>query len=174
MRHIPLIISALMGASASADDHLDIFVNTDVFELEVATDPQISPDGSTIAYVRAANDIMTDSTRNNIWLVNSDGGDHRPLLSGTASYSNPRWSHDGNRLAYLSSAEGRGPQLYVRWMDTGQSALLSNLQNAPRGISWSPDDSQIAFSALVATEQDQLATAPTGGCCLGAGSQSHQ
>ena len=34
MRHIPLIISALMGASASADDHLDIFVNTDVFELE--------------------------------------------------------------------------------------------------------------------------------------------
>ena len=71
MRHIPLIISVLMGASASADDHLDIFVNTDVFELEVATDPQISPDGSTIAYVRAANDIMTDSTRNNIWLVNS-------------------------------------------------------------------------------------------------------
>ena len=120
MRHIPLIISVLMGASASADDHLDIFVNIDVFELEVATDPQISPDGSTIAYVRAANDIMTDSTRNNIWLVNSDGGDHRPLLSGTASYSTPRWSHDGNRLAYLSSAEGRGPQLYVRWMDTGQ------------------------------------------------------
>ena len=53
MRHIPRIISALLGAFASADDHLDTFVNTDVFELEVATDPQISPDGSTIAYVRA-------------------------------------------------------------------------------------------------------------------------
>ena len=160
MQHILLIISALLGALASADDHLGTFVNTDVFELEVAMDPQISPDGSKIAYVRAANDIMTDSTLNNIWLVSSDGADQRPLLSGTASYSNPRWSHDGNRLAYLSSAEGRGPQLYVRWMDTGQTALLSNLQNAPRGLSWSPDDSRIAFSALVATEQDQLATAP--------------
>ena len=131
MQHILLIISALLGAFASADDHLDTFVNTDVFELEVAMDPQISPDGSKIAYVRAANDIMTDSTLNNIWLVSSDGADQRPLLSGTASYSNPRWSHDGNRLAYLSSAEGRGPQLYVRWMDTGQTALLSNLQNVP-------------------------------------------
>ena len=66
MRHIPLIISVLMGAYASAADHLDIFVNTDVFELEVATDLQISPNGSTIAYVRAANDILTDSTSTNI------------------------------------------------------------------------------------------------------------
>ena len=86
MQHILLIISALLGAFASADDHLDTFVNTDVFELEVAMDPQISPDGSKIAYVRAANDIMTDSTLNNIWLVSSDGADQRPLLSGTASY----------------------------------------------------------------------------------------
>ncbi|MFZ8976964.1 MAG: TolB family protein, partial [Pseudohongiellaceae bacterium] len=160
MRHILLTITALMGTFASADDHLDTFINTDVFELEVAADPQISPDGTQIAYVRTANDIMTDRARSNIWIVSSDGVDHRPLLSGTASYSSPRWSHDGNRLAYVSSAEGRGPQLYVRWMDTGQTALLSNLQNAPVGISWSPDDSQIAFSALVATEQDQLATAP--------------
>ena len=159
-RYILLTISAFFGAFASADNHLETFINTDVFELEVATDPQISPDGRMIAYVRSSNDIMTDRTRANIWLVSSDGADHRPILSGTDSYSSPRWSHDGTRLAYVSSAEGRGPQIYVRWMDTGQTALLSNLQSAPIGISWSPDDSHIAFSAMVAVAEDKLVTEP--------------
>ena len=113
---ILLTITALMGTFASADDHLDTFINTDVFELEVAADPQISPDGTQIAYVRTANDIMTDRARSNIWIVSSDGVDHRPLLSGTASYSSPRWSHDGNRLAYVSSAEAGGRSfMYVGW-----------------------------------------------------------
>ena len=85
MRHILLTITSLVGAFASADDHLDTFINTDVFELEVAADPQISPDGTQIAYVRSANDIMTDRVRSHIWMVSSDGADHRPLLSGTAS-----------------------------------------------------------------------------------------
>ena len=80
MRHILLTITALMGTFASADDHLDPFINTDVFELEVATDPQISPDGTQIAYVRTANDIMTDRARSNIWIVSSDGADHRLLV----------------------------------------------------------------------------------------------
>ncbi len=160
MRYISLTFAAFLGAFSSADDHLETFTNIDVFELEVATDPQISPDGSKVAYVRTANDIMTDRARANIWLVSADGTDHRPLLSGTESYSSPRWSHDGTRLAYVSSSEGRGPQLYVRWMDTGQTALLTNLQSAPRGIYWSRDDSHIAFSALVATAENELATAP--------------
>ena len=45
MRHILLTITALMGTFASADDHLDPFINTDVFELEVAADPQFRRTG---------------------------------------------------------------------------------------------------------------------------------
>jgi dipeptidyl aminopeptidase/acylaminoacyl peptidase len=154
------LLTLLFCASAFADDHLDTFLNTDVFELEIAADPQISPDGSQVVYVRNANDIMSDSTRANIWIVDADGSNHRPLLSGADSYSSPRWAPDGSRLAYVSSAEGRGPELYVRWMDTGQTALLSNLENSPRGLSWSPDGKRIAFSALVKGEGMTLATPP--------------
>ena len=126
----------------------DLFSARDVFELEYATDPQIAPDGERIAYVRRSNDIMTDRTRSNIWLLRADGSDHRPLLSGTANYRSPRWSPDGTRLAYLSNEE-RGSQLYVRWMDTGQTALLTNIQNSASNISWSPDGQTIAFTMNV-------------------------
>lgn len=103
---------------------------------------------------------MTDRARANIWLVGSDGRDHRPLLSGTNAYSSPRWSPDGGRLSYVTSKDGRGAELYVRWMDTGQTALLSNLPASPSAITWSPDGSQIAFTALVKSEVATLATAP--------------
>ena len=102
------------------------FSALDVFQLEYASDPQISPDGQQVVYVRQTNDIMTDSTRSNLWIVDSDGENHRPLLSGRSDYSSPRWSPDGSRIAYLSDAEG-SQQLYVRWMDTGQTALVTNL-----------------------------------------------
>ena len=156
---LKLVILALATCAGGAVG-ADIFQNTDLFEIEIAGDPQISPDGSTIAYARLTNDIMTDRTRSNIWMIDADGKNHRPVLSGTAGYSSPRWSPSGDRLAYVSSVAGRGPELYVRWMDTGQAALLSNLATAPSGLTWSPDGTQIAFTAHVLGEAPQLATAP--------------
>ena len=47
-------------------------------------------------------------------------GAQRPLLAGSGSYFSPRWSPDGNRLAYVA-AEGGAAQLYVRWMSNGES-----------------------------------------------------
>jgi len=137
------------------------FLNTDVFELESAADPQISPDGSVVAYVRQSMDIMTDSPRANIWIIDADGQSHRPLVSGTANFSSPRWSPSGDRIAYVSASEGRGAQIYVRWIDTGQTALLTNVQKAPTSIAWSPDGTQLAFSMFVPADGPQLATPPT-------------
>src|SRR6202790_2650361 len=54
----------------------------DVFQLQLATDPQISPDGKRIVYVRQFNDIMTDQRCSNLWIINADGSDHRPLTTG--------------------------------------------------------------------------------------------
>ncbi len=114
------------------------FTGNDLFNLEVATDPQISPDGRTIAYVRKSNDIMTDKARSTIWLVDAATGQQRPLLAGSGSYFSPRWSPDGSRLAYVA-AEGGNPQLYVRWMAGGESARITGLPDSPGAVAWSPD-----------------------------------
>ena len=131
----------------------------DVFQLEYADDVQISPDGSRIVYVRVSHDIMTDRTRRNLWMIDADGTNNRPLRSETRSFSSPRWSPDGTRIAYVSAAEG-SPQLYVRWMDSGQTALLTNLVEAPGAITWSPDGRSIAFTQLVASNKEPLASPP--------------
>ncbi|MEX2258441.1 MAG: S9 family peptidase [Woeseia sp.] len=153
-----LLIASLLPAAAGATPA--VLSNTDIFELEIAADAQIAPDGQRIAYVRQSMDIMTDRARANIWVVSTDGSGHRPLLSGADSYQGPRWSPDGERLAYVSSAEGRGPELYVRWMDSGQTALLTNLPENPSSVAWSPDGSQIGFSMRVPDSQEPLAKPP--------------
>ncbi len=161
MRNIiaALLLTASFSLVAQEPDNHK-FLNTDIFELEIAGDPQISPDGSQVAYVRRSMDIMTDRVRANVWVVGTDGRGHRPLLSGTDSFRSPRWSPGGDRLAYVASAGERGPELYVRWMDTGQTALLSNLPAAPGDIAWSPDGNQIAFTMFVKTAGPELATPP--------------
>ena len=127
------------------------FEPMDVFQLEYAADPQISPDGSQVVYVRTSMDIMKDRKRGELWIVNADGSDHRRLAAG----SSPRWSPDGTRLAY--TADG---QIHLRWMDTGETATLTQLLESPSGIRWSPDGRGIAFSMLVPSAPPSLAPAP--------------
>jgi dipeptidyl aminopeptidase/acylaminoacyl peptidase len=131
----------------------------DEFQLQLATDPQISPDGRRIVYVRRFADPMTDKRYANLWVVNTDGSDHRPLSSGNHSYGSPRWSPDGNRIAFLSDVDGK-QQIYVRWMDTGQTARITNLEQSPDAIAWSPDGRMISFSALVLGKGPHLADLP--------------
>ncbi len=120
----------------------------DVFQLEFAADPQISPDGQWIAYVRQWSDLMTDRRYSNLWLIKADGSDHRPLTSGKFTETTPRWSPDGKRLGYLSNRSG-SPQIYVRWMDTGATLAVTNVTEAPSAIDWSPDGTRLAFLKLV-------------------------
>ena len=141
-----LFIASIAGAAGLPEARR--LHSIDVFQLEYADDVQISPDGNRIVYVRVSHDIMTDRARRNLWMVNADGTNNRPLRSEIRSFSSPRWSPDGTRVAYVSAAEG-SPQLYVRWMDSGQTALLTNLVEPPGAIAWSPDGKSIAFTQLV-------------------------
>lgn len=127
----------------------------DVFELEYAASPQVHPKNKTLIYERRSMDIIGDNTRTSLWQMNLDGSAHRPLLSGKESYRSPTFSPDGKRLAYTSAFEG-STQLYVRWLDTGQTARVTNLQNSPGAISWSPDGKQIAFSMFTPSKSTSL------------------
>ena len=159
-----LVLSAVLGLPAAAADFekpVDPrrFQLMDVFELEWASDPRISPDGKTIVYVRNFMDVMSDRRRSNLWTVRTDGGDHRPLTTGLANDASPRWSPDGKRLLYAASADG-STQLYVRWMDTGQTARLTQLTSSPSGLAWSPDGRQVAFSMLARERPEKFVKLP--------------
>jgi len=157
---LAVLFAALTGYSpnVSASD-LPVFSAADVFEMEYADDPQVSPDGSRVAYVRTSMDIMTDRGRRTIWVVDTDGGNHRPLVSGQGNYSSPRWSPSGDRLAYLSDRDGK-TQLFVQWLDGGETVKVTTLPQSPRSIVWSPDGTQIAFTRFVPAKPPTLAEMP--------------
>jgi acylaminoacyl-peptidase len=154
---LTLAIPALGAETHSTDQSR--FNLADIFELEWAADPQISPDGERVAYVRYFMDVMTDRRMSNIWTVDFDGGNHRPLTSGNNMNTSPRWSPSGDRLLWVSSEDG-SPQLHMRWMDTGATAKVTNLTTSPGALSWSPDGKWIALTLRVPESKAPMAEMP--------------
>ena len=148
--------SPLMADDHAAKDAKDApsahFSGNDLFGLSVAADPQISPDGSQIAYVRSTNEVMTDSAASSIWMIDVGSGAETPLVAGEGYHGSARWSPDGTRIAYVSTQSGGGPELHVMWLATRASANITALPEGPGGISWSPDGKQIAYTARVPGE----------------------
>lgn len=138
-------VCALSLANASNQDSTaNQLTLNDVFDIEYVGAMDVHPDKGHVIYERRSLDIMTDATRINLWQINRDGSNHRPVLSGKANYRLPVFSPHGSRLAYVSSTEGNN-QLYMRWLDTGQTARVTNLLHTPSSVSFSPDGKWLAF-----------------------------
>ncbi|MBK8313485.1 MAG: S9 family peptidase [Acidobacteria bacterium] len=157
-RFICLIVFAVSLVLVANAQTNKLTIN-DVFNMELATDPQISPDGGRIIYVRQFADIMTDRRCSNLWMINFDGTNNRPLTTGNFSDTNPRWSPDGSQVIYMSNRDGSS-QIYRRWMDSGQTAKITNLTQAPSGLNWSPDGKWISFTMLVPDTPRSLVRMP--------------
>ncbi len=153
-----LVALLFLAATAEARD-LQPFGRMDVFGLQWVSDPQISPDGHRIVYVRNGMDIMTDSKAGRLWLVNSDGTDNVPLTGRDVAESNAVWSPDGARIAFISKTDN-GSEIFVFWLADGKIARITQLDRSPSDLSWSPDSDYIAFAMLVPGEPPVLVTAP--------------
>ncbi|WP_435577905.1 S9 family peptidase [Gilvibacter sp.] len=137
----------------------EVFEPLDVFELEYAGDPQISPDGSQIVYRRTGFDIMKDRSFGNLWIVSADGKTHQKLTPNDVNEGSASWSPSGDRLVYRGSSD-KGSELFVMWMDSGRSARLTQLEKSPSNLSWSPDGQWIAFTMKVDAKAPVIAQMP--------------
>ena len=153
-----LLLSLSLAAIAQSRKGADKgTLNKETFmDMESVSNPAISPDGRQIVFTRSWVDKVKDERVSNLWIVDIDGSRTRELTSGTWRDSQPVWSPDGKRIAFLSDRDGTN-QLHVLWVDTREAAQLTRLEQAPAGINWSPDGKSIAFTAFEADNDPILA-----------------
>ncbi len=116
-------------------------------------DPELSPDGRTVLFLKTTTDGKTGRRNADIWSVPADGsGEATALIAGDKSENTPRWAPDGKRIAFLSNRDG-ATQVYIANADGGSVRKLTSLAaGAQAPLVWSPDGSRVAFVSDVYPE----------------------
>ncbi|HMI47690.1 MAG TPA: hypothetical protein VK481_03385, partial [Gemmatimonadaceae bacterium] len=154
LRPHSIVVAALLLAVASpavAQNRRPI-AETDLFKFVWAADPQISPNGSQVAYVLVSVNEDKDRYETQVYVVPSDGSaPPRPLTSGRNDRS-PRWSPNGRQLAFVRTPEpvdgkAKPSQIYLISMDGGEARALTDAAKGADSPVWSPDGRTIAFNS---------------------------
>ncbi|HUF29360.1 MAG TPA: S9 family peptidase [Gemmatimonadaceae bacterium] len=139
------LAAAPLGAAQEAAPARDRLAIEDYLEWEDVQNPRLSPDGRQIIYTRRWVDKLNDRWESSLWIMNADGSRNRFLAEG----ADAQWSPDGTRIAYLTSGEPAGTQIFVKWLDAEGTTQITRLTETPSEIKWSPDGQSIAFRMLV-------------------------
>jgi dipeptidyl aminopeptidase/acylaminoacyl peptidase len=136
-------------------------IPADLYRIRWSSDPNLSPDGSKVAFTVTQMDAESDDYRSAIWTVRTEAGSAATRFTWSdARDSTPRWSPDGSRLAFLSTRSGGKAQLFVIDARGGEARELTSIAEGVSSPVWSPDGSRIALVARVPPERTDNGSAP--------------
>ena len=120
----------------------------DLMKVQRISDPQVSPDGRWIAYVQGAVDFEANKVVKHIWLVRAEGGEPKQLTTGTGSDSRPRWSPDGESIAFISARGGKA-QVWIIPVHGGEASQLTSISTEADGVTWARKGDAVLFTSQV-------------------------
>jgi len=157
-----LLVTVLFIAGPAAYGQKRNITEKDLFNFAWIADPQVSPDGTRVAFVRVSVNDKKDGYNTAIWTVLTATGETRQLTNGTRD-SSPRWSPDGQFLVFVRTPEREGrpepSQLFMLSMAGGESFQFTTLPRGAANPIWSPDGKTIAFINSATAEEIAKAAA---------------
>jgi dipeptidyl aminopeptidase/acylaminoacyl peptidase len=158
IRRLPLAAAALLLAPLPLAGEGRPLTVDDLFSLKDVSDPRLSADGRSVVYVLTTLDAQEDDSDADVYLVPVDGGEPLRLTSGKKSETSPRFSPDGEWIAFLSDRESKKTQVYLLSRRGGEAVKLTDFAGGVSSLAWSPDSKRLA---LIVSDPDP--DAPDGG-----------
>jgi dipeptidyl aminopeptidase/acylaminoacyl peptidase len=141
-----IVFILLATCSAAYAKHPITF--EDLMKVQRISDPQVSPDGRWVAYVAGTVNLEANKITRHIWLVPVAGGEARQLTRGEGSDMRPRWSPDGQSIAFIST-RGGSAQIWIIPMSGGEARQLTNLATEADGETWAAKGDTLIFTSQV-------------------------
>ena len=136
----------LLGLFFLGYSHPKAITFDDFIRIKRVSDPQVSPNGDLIAFVVTVMDLKGNRGNSDIWIVPVGGGEARKLTSSPKADLSPRWSPDGEKIAFVSTRRG-APQIWMISPFGGEAYPLTDISTGVSSIIWSPTGNHLAFSS---------------------------
>src|SRR6186713_3061198 len=143
MKRIVSIIGFVLIAACVVSAQSSFGVK-DLLAVKRVADPQLSPDGKTVAFTIGVVNKDANRVVNQIYTIGVDGRNQKQITNGSSSSSGPRWSPDGTRIAFVT-----GGQVWTMKPDGDDKDQITKISTGASGPVWSPDGKWIAFASEV-------------------------
>jgi len=153
---LALTFTLFIGALAQAKEP---FAAMDVFKIAYAGDPVVSPNGHVVAFNRYYMDVMTDTRRNDLWVVGTYGKNLRQITEGFDAVGSAAFTPSGDAIAFVA-VDGETSHIYLQTLDSGERIELGQDLSGASSLSFSPDGQWLAFVMPVDYQPETMGRIP--------------
>src|SRR2546427_11586633 len=150
-RFFAVSIITLLACAALVSAQERRFTIDDLLKVRRVGDPQVSPKGDFVAFTITDPDKTANKSTTQIYLVPLSGGEPRQLTNDERSSASPRWSPDGEKLAFVSARDGED-QIWTIDISSGALKKVTTISTGAGDPIWSPDGKWLAFASDVYPE----------------------
>ncbi|NWF50359.1 MAG: S9 family peptidase [Ignavibacteriaceae bacterium] len=140
---LSLLVTILISFSIIAQTRRSINVD-DLWAMKRISSFDVSPDGKTIVYTITSYSFEANKGNTDIFMIDSDGKNNRPLKNSDKNESEPEFSPDGKTIAFM-----RRGQIWQCELDGTNEKQLTDIYSGVSEFEWSPDGKKILFASFV-------------------------